>query len=123
MLEMPVTGGEHLYQLTQFRETFEARALDIAIIDLARAGGITPWRKIAALAEAFHMKVCGHVVPEVHAHLLSAVPNGHIVEFMPRSTPILNDMPVPENGVLKAPDGPGLGFTLKDDAVEKFGVA
>ena len=123
MLDIAVTGGEHLYQLVQFRDTFQARALDIAILDLARVGGITPWRKIAALAEAFHMKVCGHVVPEVHVHLLAAVPNGHMVEFMPRSTPILDGMPEPQDGILKAPDGPGLGFSLNEKAVEKFRVA
>ena len=123
IMDIAVTGGEHLYQLVQFRETFQARALDIAILDIARVGGITPWRKIAALAEAFNMKVCGHVIPEVHVHLLAAVPNGHMVEFMPRSTPILNGMPEPKDGFLKAPDGPGLGFSLNEKAVEKSRVA
>jgi L-talarate/galactarate dehydratase len=121
-LDIAVTGGEHLYQLVQFRDTFKTRALDIAILDIARVGGITPWRKIAALAEAFNMKVCGHVIPEVHVHLLSAVPNGHMVEYMPRSTPILDGMPEPKDGILKAPDGPGLGFSLNEKAVAKFRV-
>src|SRR5262245_25365302 len=64
-LDVPITGGEHLYHLDAFRTTLEARALDVIILDLARVGGITPWRKIAALAESHHVPVCGHVVPEV----------------------------------------------------------
>ena len=121
-LDIAVTGGEHLYQLVQFRNTFKMRALDIVILDIARVGGITPWRKVASLAEAFHMKVCGHVMPEVHVHLLSAVPNGHMVEFMPRSTPILNGMPKPKDGILAAPEGPGLGFSLNEKMIAKFRV-
>ena len=46
--EIPIAGGEHLYDVHAFQELLQHRAVDIAIIDLARAGGITPWRRIAA---------------------------------------------------------------------------
>jgi L-alanine-DL-glutamate epimerase-like enolase superfamily enzyme len=91
-------------------------------MDLARVGGITPWRKIAALAQAHHIPVCGHVVPEVHVHLLAAVPNGYMVEYMPRSEAILNAMPRLENGQLIAPQAPGLGIELNEDAVKHYQV-
>jgi len=119
-LEIPIAGGEHLYQLGAFRDLLQARGVDIAIMDLARVGGITPWRKIAALAQAYHIPVCGHVVPEVHVHLLAAVPNGHMVEYMPRSEAILNTMPRLENGELIAPQAPGLGIELNEDAVKRY---
>ncbi len=118
-LEIPVTGGENLYTLAQFRRTLEARAVDFAILDLFRVGGITPWRKIAALAESHRMPISGHVVPEIHIHLLAAVPNGHIVEYMPRSTAILQDVPVPKDGILTAPDRPGHGLLLDQKAFER----
>jgi L-alanine-DL-glutamate epimerase-like enolase superfamily enzyme len=121
-LEIPVAGGEHLYQLTAFREALGARAVDIAIMDLARVGGITPWRKIAALAQAHQVPVCGHVVPEVHVHLLAAVPNGLMVEYMPRSAAILRAMPTLENGYLLAPQAPGLGLDLDEAAVQRYRV-
>ena len=70
----------------------EKRALDVVILDLARVGGITPWRKMAALCQAFNVPVCGHVVPEVHVHLLASVSAGHMVEYMPRSMEILQNM-------------------------------
>jgi L-talarate/galactarate dehydratase len=122
-LEVPVAGGEHLYQLEQFKALCESRAVDIAILDLARVGGITPWRKIAALAQAYRVPVCGHVVPEVHVHLLAAVPNGYMVEYMPRSGAMLQTMPALQDGNLVAPQAPGLGLVLDEGAVQRFRVA
>ena len=93
------------------------------ILDLARVGGVTPWRKIAALAHAHRIPVCGHVVPEIQVHLLCSVPNGHLVEYVPRSAGILTAMPRIERGDLVAPDAPGLGLELNDEAVRRFQVA
>jgi L-alanine-DL-glutamate epimerase-like enolase superfamily enzyme len=121
-LEVPIAAGEHLYHLESFRTLLEARAVDVVILDLARVGGITPWRKIAALAQAHHVPVCGHVVPEIQIHLLSAIPNGHLVEYVPRSAGILTSMPHLENGDLVAPQAPGLGLELDEPAVRRHAV-
>ena len=56
---------------TRFAALLEARAVDVLILDLARVGGVTPWRRIAALAQAHGVPVCGHVVPEIQVHLLA----------------------------------------------------
>lgn len=120
LLEVPVAAGEHLYNLRDFRDLLQARAVDIAIIDLARIGGITPWRKVAALAQAFETLVCGHVVPEIHVQLLAAVPNAHMVEYVPRSAAILRHMPVIEDGQMIAPQAPGLGLELDEAAVQRY---
>jgi L-alanine-DL-glutamate epimerase-like enolase superfamily enzyme len=122
-LAVPIAAGEHLYHLDAFRALLEARAVDVVILDLARVGGVTPWRKIAGLAQAHRIPVCGHVVPEIQVHLLSAVPNGHMVEYVPRSAGILRSMPRIENGELVAPQGPGLGLELDDAAVRRHRVA
>jgi len=119
-LEVPIAAGEHLYHLDAFRTLLEARAVDVLILDLARVGGVTPWRKIAGMAEAHRIPVCGHVVPEVQVHLLAAVPNGHMVEYVPRSAGILKAMPGLENGQLVAPHAPGLGLELNEDAVRSY---
>lgn len=119
-LDVPVAAGEHLYGLAPFAQTLEARAVDIAIIDLARVGGITPWLKVAAMAEARGIPVAGHVIPEVHVHLLSAVPNGHLVESMPRSEPIFKTRLELEKSCLVAPTTPGLGVELDEVACAKY---
>lgn len=121
-LDVPIAAGERLYTLDQFQKTFNARAVDIAIIDLGRVGGITPWVKVAAMAEAHGIPVAGHVIPEVHVHLLAAAPNGHLVEYMPRSAPIFNSTPALEDGHLVAPRAPGLGVELDEAACERFRV-
>jgi L-alanine-DL-glutamate epimerase-like enolase superfamily enzyme len=122
-LDVPIAAGEHLYYLEAFRGLLQARAVDVLILDLARVGGVTPWRKIAALAHAHRVPVCGHVVPEIHVHLVAAVPNGHLVEYVPRSAGILAAMPRVERGELVAPSGPGLGLALDEAAVRRHQVA
>lgn len=121
-LEVPIAAGENLYGMDAFEKTLEAHAVDIAIIDLARAGGVTPWVKIANLAEARRIPVAGHVIPEVHVHLLAAAPNGHLVEYMPRSEPIFKSRLELEDGHLLAPQGPGLGLELDEAACERYKV-
>ena len=51
-LATPVAGGEYLYGIVPFRHMLEARSVDIVMIDQVRSGGITPWLKIAGMAEA-----------------------------------------------------------------------
>jgi L-alanine-DL-glutamate epimerase-like enolase superfamily enzyme len=63
------------------------------------------------------------VVPEVQVHLLSAVANGHMVEYVPRSAGILKAMPRVENGELVASPGPGLGLELDEAAVKRHRVS
>jgi L-alanine-DL-glutamate epimerase-like enolase superfamily enzyme len=60
------------------------------------------------------------VVPEIQVHLLTAIPNGHLVEYVPRSAGILTAMPRLEGGNLVAPSGPGLGLELNDSAVRRY---
>ena len=67
--------------------------------------------------------MCGHVVPEIQVHLLSAVANGHMVEYVPRSAGILEAMPRVEKGDLVAPQAPGLGLELNEGAVRRYRVA
>jgi L-talarate/galactarate dehydratase len=122
ILDIPVAAGEHLYELPAFKELLQNRAVDIAIIDLARVGGITPWRRIAALAQAYQVPVCGHVIPEIHVHLLAAIPNAFMVEYVPRSAAILRAMPVLEDGCLVASNAPGLGIELDEAAIRRYRI-
>ena len=121
-LRVPIATGEHLYQASDFARLIEARGTAIALIDLGRIGGITPWMRVAALAHGYGVPVCGHVLPEVHVHLAPAIPNGYLIEYVPRSQSILQGMPKLEGGCLVAPQGPGLGLTLNEEAVKRFTV-
>ncbi|HTD90302.1 MAG TPA: enolase C-terminal domain-like protein [Burkholderiales bacterium] len=93
------------------------------MIDLGHVGGITPWRRVPALAHAYGIPVCGHVLPEVHVQLATAIPNGYLVEYVPRSAAILKRMPEMKDGHLIASPSPGLGLELDREAVQRFTYA
>jgi len=57
---MPIAIGESLYHPAHFREYLERRACTVVQVDCARIGGITPWLKVAHLAETFNVPVCPH---------------------------------------------------------------
>jgi L-alanine-DL-glutamate epimerase-like enolase superfamily enzyme len=111
----PLAGGECLYGITPFRHMIEAHSVDIIMIDLNRVGGISNWMKVAAMAEAFNLPVVSHLFPEIHVHLVSAIPNGLTVEYMPWSFRLFEEVPVPVNGELVVPTKPGLGLQFNRD--------
>src|SRR5271167_1395145 len=121
-LATPVAGGEYLYGIVPFRHMLEHRSVDIVMIDQVRSGGITPWLKIAGMAEAFNLPVVSHGVPEIHVHLVGAVSNGLTVEYMPRLFQLWEEVPIPHDGLLAMPTAPGLGLKFSADAIKRFGV-
>jgi len=118
-LDTPIACGEYLYGIAPFRQMLEARSVDIVMIDVLRAGGITQWLKIAGMAEAFNIPVVSHLAPEIHVHLVSAIPNGLTVEYMPWSFGLFREVPQPKDGQLTVPQKPGLGLEF-DPITVKF---
>jgi L-alanine-DL-glutamate epimerase-like enolase superfamily enzyme len=121
-LKTPVAGGEYVWGIVPFRHMLEARSVDIVMIDICRAGGVTQWMKIAGMAEAFNLPVVSHVMPEMLVHLVAACPNGLTVEYMPWMLCLYEETPVLENGELVLPDKPGLGLRFDETAVARFKV-
>jgi len=121
-LSTPVAGGEYVYGIVPFRHMLEARSVDIVMIDMLRAGGITQWLKIAGMAEAFNLPVVSHLIPEVHVHLIAGVPNGLTVEYMPWTLRLFEETPKMEKGELLVPQKPGLGLTFDKSVLGRYGV-
>jgi L-alanine-DL-glutamate epimerase-like enolase superfamily enzyme len=122
-LATPICGGELVYGIVPFRHMIETRSVDIVMIDLIRVGGITQWMKVAGMAEAFNLPVVSHVVPEIHAHLVAAVPNGLTVEYMGWMLTLFDGVAEPQNGDLVLSNRPGLGLTFNEDTIRRFAVA
>ncbi len=101
----------------------KARSVDIVMIDLVRVGGITQWLKVAGMAEVFNVPVVSHLIPEVHVHLIGAIPNGLTVEYMPWLMQLFEEVPRPVNGELSMPTAPGLGLKFDQAALKRFAVA
>jgi L-alanine-DL-glutamate epimerase-like enolase superfamily enzyme len=121
-LTTPIAAGEYHYGIVPFRHLLEARAIDIVMIDVLRVGGITPWMKVAGMAEAFNVPVVSHLVPEIHVHLIGAIPNGLTVEYMPWSLRLFEETPALEGGLLVVPDRPGLGLAFDQAALRRYQV-
>ena len=121
-LKTPIAGGEYLYGIAPFRQMIEARSVDIIMVDIVRAGGVSQWMKIAGMAEAFNLPIVSHVMPEILVHLVAAAPNGLTVEYMPWMLALYEETPAIENGMLILPDKPGLGLKFNEDAVQAFTV-
>jgi L-alanine-DL-glutamate epimerase-like enolase superfamily enzyme len=121
-LTTPVCAGEYLWGIEPHRQLMTHHSVDIVMIDLLRAGGVTQWMKIANMAEAFNMPVASHLLPEIHVHLIAAIPNGLVVEYMPWTWRLFEDPPMPVKGEMTVPAGPGLGLKLAPELFEKYGV-
>lgn len=120
---MPIAVGESLYHPSHFREYLERRACSIVQVDCARIGGITPWLKVAHLAEAFNVAVCPHFLMELHVSLAAAVPNGAWVEHIPQLDAIAGSRLAMADGHALAPLVPGLGIDWDFAAIERLAVA
>jgi L-talarate/galactarate dehydratase len=124
-LATPVCGGELVYGIVPFRHMIEARSVDYVMIDLARVGGVTPWLKVAGMAEAFNLPVVSHVIPEIHTHLVAAAPNGLTVEYMGWMLKLFEGTAEfnAKSGELVLSDRPGLGLDFNQAMIDRYAVA
>jgi L-alanine-DL-glutamate epimerase-like enolase superfamily enzyme len=121
-LVMPIAAGEYQYGIVPFRHMLEARSVDIVMIDLLRVGGITQWMKVAGMAQAFNRPVVSHLIPEIHLHLMSAIPNALTVEYMPWTYRLWTEFPSVTDGHLSVPSAPGLGLEFNSETLTKYSL-
>ncbi len=116
---VPIAVGESLYSLSQFKDYLAAGACSIVQADVARIGGITPWLKVAHLAEAHNVPICPHFLMELHVSLVCAVPNAPWLEYIPQLDDVTTAPMRMERGRAHAPDQPGLGIEWDWAAIER----
>jgi len=131
-LDTPVAGYETETGLAGFRDLIAHRAVDIVQPDVIWTGGITECRKIAALAQAHNLPVIPHVFSSAVAtianmHFIASLPHGGLLEFDQNPNPLRNDLfeepiMVDPDGTVALPDRPGLGVTLNQATIARFGV-
>jgi L-alanine-DL-glutamate epimerase-like enolase superfamily enzyme len=115
---IPIAVGESMYAIGQFAEYLRRGAAGIVQVDVARIGGITPWLKVAHLAEAANVPVCPHFLMELHVSLCCAVPNSRYLEHIPQLRAITRDEITVAGGCALAPSEPGLGIAWDRDAID-----
>jgi L-alanine-DL-glutamate epimerase-like enolase superfamily enzyme len=131
-LATPIAGYETETGLPGFRNLIAQRAVDIVQPDVIWTGGITPCRKIAALAEAFHLPVIPHVFSSAlstiaNMHFIASIPNGGLLEFDQNPNPLRSELfeepiVVDARGKVVMPDEPGLGVRLSQETIDRYRV-
>ena len=114
---LPIAVGESLYSLGQFREYMTMNACSVVQPDVARVGGITPWLKIAHMAEGFNLPICPHFLMEIHVSLVAAVPNGRWIEYIPQLESITQSGIRIKDGRAFPSSKPGLGIEWDWDKI------
>ena len=119
---VPVAVGESMYSISQFKDYLVTGAASIVQADVARIGGITPWMKVAHMAEAHNVPICPHFLMELHVSLVCAVPNAPWLEYIPQ----LDDLTVSKmkmtDGRAFPSDDPGLGIDWDLDALDAASI-
>jgi L-alanine-DL-glutamate epimerase-like enolase superfamily enzyme len=119
---IPVAVGESLYSVGQFKEYVVAGGASVLQPDVARIGGITPWLKVAHLAEAFEVPVAPHFLMELHLSLAAAVPNGRWVEWIPQLSALTSSPVAHVDGWLTPPESDGIGIEWKHEVLRELRV-
>jgi L-alanine-DL-glutamate epimerase-like enolase superfamily enzyme len=114
---VPIAIGESLYSVSQFKDYLHAGACSVVQVDVARIGGITPWLKVAHLAEAYNVPVAPHFLMELHVALACGVPNGQWVEHIPQLETITSTQLEVRDGYAYPSSSPGNGVAWDWDAI------
>ena len=123
---IPICLSERLATRFRFREMFEARAVDVCMFDVTWCGGITEAKKIADMADTFKIPVSPHtgggpLLWFSSIHTATTLTNFYIMEsvyhlYNDLYPHFIQNVPVPVSGFVTAPEGPGLGVVLRDEA-------
>ncbi len=123
---IPIATGERFTTLFEYQQLLEARGAAYIRPDVCLCGGLTGSKKVAALAEARHVKVIPHnplspVSTAACLQLDAAIPNFALQEYTGESEPPKSELLVEplelKEGYLTVPTGPGLGIQLNQAAL------
>lgn len=129
----PICASETLGSRWAFRDLFETNAAGVVMLDVSWCGGLSEARKIAAMAETWHLPVAPHdctgpVVLCASTHLSLNAPNALVQEsvrafYKTWYRDLVTALPEINNGMITVPPGSGLGLELHPDLDKKFNVS
>jgi len=127
MVQTTVATGEIGYGRWYFKELLDKGGAEILQTDAAVCGGISEWRRIAATASSYGVTLSPHWFHDLHVHLVAATPNARFVEFFPNDQVLnfrrlIDTQLQHQDGSLRLPTGPGLGFDFDEDAVKRYAL-
>ncbi len=121
-MDIPLATGENFFGIHDCDEYIRRRLVSYMQADVIRVGGITEWMRIAALADAFHIKMSPHFVMELTTEVQCCVQNALFVEYIPWFQKFFVDPIRTENGFACARQKPGLGLEFKESVIEQYAI-
>jgi 2-dehydro-3-deoxyphosphogalactonate aldolase len=125
---IPIATGERLATKYDFVRLLEEGAASILQMNLGRVGGILEAKKIASMAEAYHVQIaphlyCGPVVGAANIQLATCSPNfliqESILDWKGFHSEILKKPIQWQDGYIIPPTEPGLGVELNEEVALK----
>ena len=127
---IPLATGENACTVHQFRQILEAGAAAYIQPSVIKVGGITEWRKVATLAEAYNVAIAPHSPyfgPGflATAHLAASTPLADSIEYLYVNLEgsVFKEPIRVEKGFFRLPQGPGLGLEIDEDVLKHYSVA
>ncbi|HET9663975.1 MAG TPA: mandelate racemase/muconate lactonizing enzyme family protein [Burkholderiales bacterium] len=125
---IPITAGQCEITSHGIRRLVEARAVDCVNYDASEGGGVTDWRRAAALCAAAGVEMAHHEEPQIAQHLLAAIPHGTYLECFadPERDPVWQTMwrnrPRMRGGRFEVSAAPGFGIELDPELIARHRV-
>ncbi len=124
---IPIATGERFTTIFEYQQLLEANAASYVRPDLCLCGGLSGCKKVAAMAEAHHVKVIPHnplspISTAACVQLDACIPNFALQEYTGESEPPKSELLVKplelKEGYITVPDGPGLGVEINEEALK-----
>jgi len=125
--DVPVATGEILGGRATFQQFLLADAASVLNPDAGVMGGVTEYRRVAAMAAGFGVPIAPHSLEDVHVHLVAAF-GGLFLECFPEDdlhplrAVIDGALELTEDGRVRVPSEPGIGIGFIDEAIDRFAI-
>ena len=126
-VDVPICTGEDIYLKEPFETLCRAHAVDVIQPDLSTSGGILETKRIGDMAQDYGIPMAMHMAGSpvanfANVHCAAATEGFLVLENHSVDIPWWDSLvdgvekPICNKGYVKVPDGPGLGFTLNEEA-------
>jgi mandelate racemase len=116
----PIQLGENWWGPHDMEKSIAAHASDQVTLDVMKLGGVTGWRRGAALADAAGLPASSHTFPELSVHLLAVTPTRRWLEYLDHAGPILTEPIRVQDGQALPPDRPGSGLEWDEELIGRL---
>jgi len=122
-LDIRIATGENEYTKFSCMDLISRRGVDVIQPDNRRAGGLTEWMEIGAIADGFGLELASHGGGPTNLHMLLAMPNAIYMETgsLKGEGSSVEKLRMVEGAVL-APETPGMGSEMRPDYIKRFRV-